>query len=192
MPGRGVLVTGFEPFGGHRENPSQSVARALRAEFEVVTEVLPVSYGRAERRLLGLLDELRPSAVLLLGRHDGPGLALERVATNLDDDPSPDEDGVVREASPIRAEAPAAYWSSLPLRRLADALDRLGLPWDWSSHAGGFLCNHVFYVARHHLERRGREIPVGFVHLPPAECLPLATQVIAARACLEALAESSS
>ncbi|MDJ0848825.1 MAG: pyrrolidone-carboxylate peptidase [Myxococcota bacterium] len=185
-----ILVTGFEPFAGHAENPSEGVVRALCAEAELVTEVLPVSYERAERRMARLLDELHPAAVLLLGRQDAQALSLERVATNLDDDPSPDEDGVVRQAAAIRPGGPAAYWSSLPLRRIGDALDRLGLPWQWSSHAGGFLCNHVFYVVRHHLEKQGRSAPSGFVHLPPADTIPLATQLIAARACLEALGES--
>ncbi len=187
MPTGRILVTGFEPFGAHAENPSEGVVRALRAEPGVVSEVLPVSYARAELRLLRLLEELRPSALVLFGLHEGAELALERVAKNLDDHPEPDEDGVARQARPIREPGPAAYWSSLPLRSLGENLDRLGVPWCWSSDAGGFLCNHVFYVVRHHLEQRGLSTPSGFVHLPPADSLPLATQVIAARACLEAL-----
>jgi pyrrolidone-carboxylate peptidase len=35
-----------------------------------------------------------------------------------------------------------------------------------SNHAGTFLCNHVFYVARQELARLRHEAPCGFVHLP--------------------------
>lgn len=182
-----VLVTGFGSFGQVRENPSEGVARALAAEPGVRSEVLPVAYARAEARLEQLLSELRPAAVLLFGVHSGPGFRLERVGLNLDDEASPDVDGAVQRGDPIRHGGPSAYWSTLPLREMADALDSLGLDWEWSKHAGGFLCNHAFYVARHLCERVDGAIPCGLVHVPPLEQLALPTQVIAGRACLDAV-----
>ena len=182
-----VLVTGFGSFGQVKENPSEGLARALAAEPGVFSEVLPVAYARAEQRLDELLGELRPSAVLLFGVHSGPGFRLERVGLNLDDEASPDIDGAVRRGNPIRPGGPAAYWSSLPLREMGEALDSLGLDWEWSTHAGGFLCNHAFYVARYLCERVDDAIPCGLLHVPPLEQLALPSQVIAARACLDAL-----
>ena len=61
-----------------------------------------------------------------------------------------------RNAWPASVSAEGDLWGLARRLRasLSDALDHLGLPWRWSSHAGGFLCNHVFYVARHALSQR--------------------------------------
>lgn len=182
-----VLVTGFGPFGQLESNPSAALAEALAADPGVRSEVLPVAYERAGRRLAALLEELRPAAVLLFGVHGEPGFRLERVALNLDDEAAPDVDGAVHRRQQIRPEGPAAYWSSLPLAEMAEALELLGLPWEWSSHAGGFLCNHAFYTARHLGAGLDLPGPCGLVHVPPSEATPLASQVIAARACLDAV-----
>jgi pyroglutamyl-peptidase len=187
-----ILVAGFGPFGEVVHNPSAALAEALACEPGVRAEVLPVAYARVERRLEALLEEPGPSALLLFGVHRGPGFRLERVALNVDDESAPDVDGCVRRGRPIRPGGPAAYWSTLPLADIGEALDRLGLAWEWSSHAGGFLCNHTFYTARHRTVQRGRPLPCGLVHVPPLAFTPLAAQVIAARACLDTVREAAS
>lgn len=188
--GAEIVVAGFGPFTGVAHNPSGAIAEALAAEPGVCSEVLPVAYGRAEQRIEVLLEELRPAALLLFGVHGAPGFRLERVALNLDDESAADAAGRVRRARPIRPGGPSAYWSTLPLARIGDALALLGLDWEWSSHAGGFLCNHAFYTARHRAVQMRRPIPCGLVHVPPLAYTPLATQVIAARACLDAVREA--
>ena len=180
-----MLVTGFGPFGLLESNSSAALAEALAAEPGVRSAVLPVAYARAERRLAELLGQIRPAAVLLFGVHAAPGFRLERVAMNLDDEAAPDEDGAVHQREPICPDAPAAYWSTLPLMEISEALELLGLPWEWSNHAGGFLCNHAFYRAMDVLAEFGCRAPCGFIHVPPAQSLPLATQVIVARACVD-------
>ena len=182
-----ILVAGYGPFGEVRENPSGRLAEALAAEPGVHAEVLPVSYSGAEQRLEELLDTLHPAAVLLFGVQAEPGFRLERVALNLDHESTPDVEGAVRRERAIREQGPVAYWSTLPLREMGAALSLLGIDWEWSQHAGGFLCNHGFYVARDCCTRLGRPIPCGLVHVPPLSALPLASQVIAARACLDTL-----
>jgi len=186
-----VLVTGFDAFGPWQENSSAAVATALASEPDIRAEVLPVAYARAEERLTGLLSEVAPRAVLMLGVHPGDEIRLERVALNLDEQGEADVDGAVRRGERIRGEAPVAYWSTLPLREMAAALDALGLRWSWSSHAGGFLCNHVFYVARHELNERRSADPCGFVHLPSFATIPFEAQLIAVRACVDALFAAS-
>jgi pyroglutamyl-peptidase len=185
---RRIAVAGFARFGAHAVNPAEEVVRALAArDAELATAVLPVSYRRAEAGLAALLASARPAALLLLGRHEGDALRLERVALNLDDAISADEDGEQRSAAPIRPGGPVGHWSSLPLAELAAALERRGVPFVWSRDAGGFLCNHVFWLAREWCERGGRPIPCGFVHLPPFEALPFERQLEAVSACVELL-----
>lgn len=182
-----LLVTGFEAFGEHDVNPSERVVRALRAGPELVTEVLPVSYRRAEARLGELIEGVDPRAVLLLGLHGGQAIRLERIALNLDDAKTPDRDGEVRIGEPISAFGPAGYASTLPLDAFAAVLRRFSLPFEWSRDAGGFLCNHAFYVACDRVALRFGEVPCGFVHLPPLEALPIERQLAGVVACLEIL-----
>jgi pyroglutamyl-peptidase len=186
VPGR-ITVAGFARFGAHAVNPAEEVVRGLAArEAELATAVLPVSYRRAEAGLAALLAS-SPAALLLLGRHEGEVIRLERVALNLDDAAAADEDGETRAGAPIRPSGPVGHWSSLPLAAFAAALERRGLPFVWSRDAGGFLCNHVFWLAREWCERTGRAIPCGFVHLPPFEALPFERQLEGVGACVEAL-----
>jgi pyroglutamyl-peptidase len=67
-----------------------------------------------------------------------------------------------------------------------------------SNHAGAYVCNHVFYTARHEIERLGAGIPCGFIHvplmaeqdatpLPGGAVLPLATLIEAVACCLGVL-----
>lgn len=183
---RPLLVTGFAAFGEHALNPSEQVVRALCAGAGLVSEVLPVSYRRAEARLRALIAASEPRAVLLLGLHAGEAFRLERVARNRDEAEARDEDGEVRSGS-ISAGGPAEHASTLPLAAFAEALAGLSLPVVWSSDAGGFLCNHAFYMARDLLAQQGRNVPCGFLHLPPASALPLERQIEGVAACIEVL-----
>jgi pyroglutamyl-peptidase len=89
-----------------------------------------------------------------------------------------------------------AYWSTLPLERFQKQLERRKIPVSYSNHAGTYLCNHIFYVARHEIERLGNRALCGFVHVPPARKrpkqakqrgIPLSTMVEAIECCLAVL-----
>jgi len=154
-----ILVTGFEPFGGLGRNPTGEIALALGGA------VLPVDYARVGAALDPLFAK-RPRAVLLLGlAADRSKISLERVAVNFRDAARADNAGRLPEGSEVVPGGPAAYFSTLPLEALHGALEREGLPVEYSLTAGGYLCNATFYLARHRLDRRG--IPCGLVHMPP-------------------------
>ena len=206
-----ILLTGFEPFGPVRVNPSEQIVRRIAAQARsrrddgLVAEVLPTEFAAAERRLRRLIRQFRPDAVLCLGvAPQRDKISLERVALNLDDDSLPDNAGRRRAGRRILADGPAAYWSTLPLERFRKQLERRHIPVSYSNHAGTYLCNHVFYVACHEIERLGNGAPCGFVHVPPAlqrssrrlkdskpPGLPLATMVEAVERCLEILREKA-
>ena len=169
-----ILLTGFTPFGKVRVNPSEQVVRRLaeserrNGRIQLVTDVLPVEYRAATRRIRRLIRRERPDAILCTGvAPSRKAISLERVALNLDDDPQRDNAGEVRRGWEIAPGGPAAYWSTLPLDALQRALKRRGIVVNLSNHAGAFLCNHVFYVARHEVTRMRRRIPCGFLHVPP-------------------------
>jgi pyroglutamyl-peptidase len=186
-----ALVTGFEPFGGADINASQQLVEALAAEppeeLELATAVLPVSWARAADELARALDSAQPELVVCFGQADGRAhVEVERFALNFDD--GSDDSGETRRAE-IVADGPVAYRSLLPVDTVVDALRAEGIPAAASRDAGGYLCNHVFYVLMRVLaERTG--VRGGFVHVPllPEQALdratptvPLATLVRAAR-----------
>jgi pyroglutamyl-peptidase len=196
-----ILLTGFNTFKGVRVNPSEQVVRALTGwhggagRVNLVAAVLPTEYAAATRKLRRLIQQKRPDAVLCLGvapRRDT--ISIERIALNLDDDATPDNARTVRRGTGIVRGGPDIYWSTLPLKTLANALRRRRIQVSISNHAGSFLCNHAFYVARHETAQFHRTVPCGFIHLPGCSrssrhSPPIERMIHAVRCCLEVLSK---
>jgi pyroglutamyl-peptidase len=168
---RSLLVTGFEPFGGHPTNPSLEVAKALDGRLlgdaVVRGAVLPVHHVEAARTVIRLLDEAAPAAVVHLGLAAGRArIALERVAVNVMDYDTPDNAGYRARGEPCAAGGPAAYFATLPLDAILAAVLAEGIPAYVSNSAGTYLCNQTMYTTLHALARRGHPCRAGFVHLP--------------------------
>jgi pyroglutamyl-peptidase len=170
---RPLLVTGFEPFGGDTVNPSQEVAIALHGRVfggvPVVGLALPCRFGASLDALRSAIAAHRPQLVLALGLASGRSeLSLERVAINLDDARIADNAGAQPIDTPVVPGAPAALFTTLPVKAMVAAMRAAGHPAGLSLSAGSFVCNHVFYGLLHALRRR-RGVRGGFMHLP---CLP--------------------
>lgn len=164
-----ILLTGFEPFGGAAINPSWEAVRRTEvpAGTEAVRICLPVSFREAPRRLEEAVRRERPDAVVCVGQAGGrTGISLERVAVNLMDARIPDNEGFQPVDEPILPEGPAAFLSSLPLRRLEAALKETGLPVQISNTAGLYVCNCVFYTAAALAAKRFPGMQAGFIHVP--------------------------
>jgi pyroglutamyl-peptidase len=167
-----LLVSGFEPFGGSAINPSEQVVRRLSEvhlpNIELVTEILPEDHRRGPEQLLRTVEETHPGAVLCLGEDSGGQvLTIERLAINLLNFSTPDNQGAKVEDEPILPGGPAAYFVSLPVRKMLEAARAVQVPAELSLSAGSYLCNQVLYTLLHHLSRREMGIPAGFIHLPP-------------------------
>ncbi len=164
-----ILVTGFQPFGELQVNPSQLIVEHLQASQrdDIIPLVLPTAYQAAGERIASAIQADQPDAVIMLGvAQRRATISLERIAVNVDDAKLPDNSGVIASGESIAQGGPAAYWSTLPLMTMQTALAAHELPVEISNHAGTFVCNHTFYVARHTLESLGRPIPCGFIHVP--------------------------
>jgi pyroglutamyl-peptidase len=167
-----ILVTGFEPFLEFRVNPTARLAGDLDGAViggaTIRGAVLPVHFERGGAAFQDIFEQTRPDAVICFGLAiEIEALRIERVALNIDDAFSPDAEGVVRRGRPIEHSGPVGYWSTLPVQELAERLAACGLPVETSRDAGGYLCNHVFFRARHLIETRALSVPCGFVHVPP-------------------------
>lgn len=168
-----VLLTGFDAFGGSVINPSWLAVQALHGRqvmgHTVVSAQLPTVFGASQQVLGALLAKHRPALVVCVGQAGGrSAISLERVAINVDDAPIPDNAGARPIDTPVVPGAPAARFSTLPIKAMLAALLREGLPAEVSQTAGTFVCNHVFYGLMHALATRPelRHTRGGFVHVP--------------------------
>jgi pyroglutamyl-peptidase len=165
-----VMLTGFEPFLDHPINPSEQLVKALHGEvingMKIEGRILPVDFKSAGDQIVRLYDELQPDVVISLGLAAGRNrITPERVAININD-AVPDNSGYRPVDEPIVVDGPAAYFSTLPIRRMIEAINESGMPADISNTAGTYLCNHVMYRMLYHIEQAGRSTPSGFVHIP--------------------------
>jgi pyroglutamyl-peptidase len=159
-----VLLTGFEPFGTATSNPSGEIVKQISGD-NIVTAILPVAYTQSADRLLALIAEHNPDVVICLGQAEGrTAITPEKVAINLDDARLADNEGVLRSNVKILDKGPDAYFSTLPLVEMVEAIKAQGIPASVSLSAGAFLCNHVFYVAQNKFA--GTNVRSGFVHVP--------------------------
>jgi pyroglutamyl-peptidase len=190
-----VLLTGFEPFGKAASNPSGEIVKQISGD-NIVTAILPVAYAQSAERLLALIAEHNPGVVISLGQAEGrTQITPERVAINLDDARLADNEGVMRNDVKILEDGPDAYFSTLPIKEIVNAIQAKGIPAAVSLSAGAFLCNHVFYVAQNKFVGTG--VRSGFIHVPLMDSqapefpglptMPLDQMVTAVRAMLEVL-----
>ena len=190
-----ILLTGFEPFGNASLNPSGEIVKQISGE-NIVTSILPVVYTKSAERLLELIAEHKPDVVISLGQAEGrTSITPERVAINLDDARLADNEGVLRNDVKILENGPDAYFTTLPIKEMVEAMKTVNVPATISLSAGAFLCNHIFYVAQHNLA--GSNVRSGFVHVPLMDeqagefpglpTMPLNQMVTAVRAMLEVL-----
>jgi pyroglutamyl-peptidase len=190
-----VLLTGFEPFGSASSNPSGEIVKRISGE-NIVTAILPVAYTQSAECLLALIAEHNPDVVISLGQAEGrTQITPEKVAINLDDARLADNEGVVCNDVKILEDGPDAYFSTLPIKEIVEAVKDAGVPAAVSLSAGAFLCNHIFYVAQNKFA--DTSVRSGFVHVPLMDSqapefpglptMPLDQMVTAVRAMLEVL-----
>ena len=160
-----ILMTGFEPFGGQKINPSWQAVQGVTAPegVELIKRELPVRWYDTSAAVKALIEELHPDAILLTGQAGGAErIRVERVGLNLRDAGAADNAGVVVRDTPVFEGAPTAYFSTFAYRDILAALTGAGLPAAYSFSAGAYLCNEALYTALHLLP----EAKCGFIHLP--------------------------
>ncbi|SDM28081.1 pyroglutamyl-peptidase I [Sediminibacillus halophilus] len=170
-----VLLTGFEPFLGMSENPTELVTKKLAGktllDMEITGHILPVDFQEASKRLITQVDKLQPDMIISLGVAAGRNrITPERIAINCMDG-EPDNAGNIHQDKKIADNGPDGYFSTLPIRNLVDTLQQKGIPAGISNSAGTYLCNQIMYIARHHIETSDIDCLTGFIHMPAHHAL---------------------
>ena len=171
-----ILVTGFEPFNGGTVNPSEQILKSLTAPEGVtlIKEVLPVTFAGSTKRLQELFAEHKPNVVLSLGQAGNrPEICVERVAINLDNVRSSngktereDNAGAVTVDEPIAKDGAPAYFATLPVWDMIEAIQEAGVCGAASYSAGTYVCNHVMYTSLYEAEKHYPDMKAGFIHVP--------------------------
>lgn len=127
----------------------------------------PVRGRSGKERLLALIQETEPDAVLCTGLAAGrKALTPEVIAVNLKNARIPDNKGQQPLWEKIREDGPDGIFARADVRRMASSMLEAGIPAEVSFSAGTFVCNEVMYRL---LET---DLPGGFVHVPCAAELP--------------------
>lgn len=171
MTGGKVIVSGFGPWSEVSDNPTLRVLERLVGRdwrgIELTTLPLPVDTNAIAKIVAGSLGERQPDLWIALGVNPGGTvIEIERIAANIRDFGSPDIAGETIDEEPVIEDGPAAYLSTLPVKRMAATLREAGFPACVSNSAGTFLCNQLMYTVLHLIAVRRMEALAGFVHIP--------------------------
>ncbi len=169
-----LLLTGFDPYGKVPINPAERVARALGGQeiggAEVVSRIAPASFRHCIDFVKAAIAEVRPDAVVMMGEFTGRAmLTVERIAQNLNDGTRYDlldNAGYAMQDEMTVPGGPAAYYTTLPIRAMVQAMRDAGVPADISDTAATFCCNHLMYGILHHIAVENLPIRAGWIHLP--------------------------
>jgi pyroglutamyl-peptidase len=179
-----VLATGFGPFPGTPENPTEALMRALGREppeafaaraFRAI--VLPTEYRRSWAVLKGVYASFAPDVVVHFGLSArANGIAVERAGCRSCDPTKPEAVGYAPRAGWVAHSGADKLAATLPVDAIVAALRDEGFAADLSDDAGGYVCNATLYRSVSALPPTCR---VGFIHVPPhgrggLDCMRLA------------------
>ena len=163
-----LLITGFEPFGGEKINPSwEAVVRLPDTinDYELIKLCIPVVFGDAAQQVIKLAEEINADDILCIGQSGGRNaITPELVGINLRYASISDNNGYKPMDEPIIKGGASAYFATLPMRRIATKINEKGISSHLSYSAGAYVCNDVIYTLLNHFENT--KTRVGFIHVP--------------------------
>lgn len=165
---KSLLITGFDPFAHYIINPSWKAVKALPdivGDYQLHKLMLPNIFDLEAKILLEEAGRVKPDVILLCGMNSGSTrLRLNLAALNIKDALIEDNMGRKPWNEPILADAPAAYFATIPVHEIVRSLRAQKLPVQLEFASGGYVCNEIFYRAAH--AYAGTTTKVGFVHVP--------------------------
>ena len=164
-----LLLTAFTPFDGERINPALEAVKLVKDKIGnllIVKLEVPTVFGKSIDTVREAIEREKPDFVLSIGQAGGRAeITPERVAINLNDARIPDNEGNQPIDEPVFPDGENAYFSTLPVKAMVEAIRREGLPSSLSNSAGTYVCNHLMYGVLNYLDKRP-SIKAGFIHVP--------------------------
>ena len=163
-----LLITGFDPFGGQTVNPSWLAVERLPdriGDFAIYKRMIPTVFGAAAEAVLEEAEKVQPDVILCVGQAGGrDAVTPERIAVNIRDARIADNAGNQPKGAFVVNDGPAAYFATVPVEKMAQAIREVDIPATVSNSAGAFVCNDVMYTLLHHYA--GTAVKAGFIHVP--------------------------
>ena len=164
-----LLLTAFTPFDGERINPALEAVKLVKDKIGnllIVKLEVPTVFGKSIDTVREAIEREKPDFVLSIGQAGGRAeITPERVAINIDDARIPDNEGNQPIDEPIFPDGENAYFSTLPVKAMVEAIRKEGLPSSLSNSAGTYVCNHLMYGVLYYLDKRPG-MKAGFIHVP--------------------------
>ena len=164
-----LLLTAFTPFDGEKINPALEAVKLVKdriGNLLIVKLEVPTVFGKSIDTVREAIEREKPDFVLSIGQAGGRAeITPERVAINIDDARIPDNEGNQPIDEPIFPDGENAYFSTLPVKAMVEAIRKEGLPSSLSNSAGTYVCNHLMYGVLYYLDKRP-VIKAGFIHVP--------------------------
>ena len=163
-----LLITGFEPFNGEAINPSWEAVKRLPLEINgyLLTKLcIPVVFCEAADIVMQAAEDIKPDVILCIGQAGGrAAITPELVGINLRHASIPDNRGYQPKDERIAPDDADAYFSTLPMRKIVDAINGAGVQSNVSYSAGAYVCNDVLFTLLKKF--KGSQTRVGFIHIP--------------------------
>ncbi len=163
-----LLITGFDPFGGESINPAWEAVKRLPdvvGDYALTKLEIPTVFGTASQRVLQAAQTFQPDVILCIGQAGGrKAITPEMVGINLRHARIADNAGNQPQDEPVVPDGPAAYFATVPVRKMTEAIEAAGTTAAVSYSAGTFVCNDTLYTLLHHYA--GTAVQAGFVHVP--------------------------
>jgi pyroglutamyl-peptidase len=147
--------------------------------------VLPVSYEKAQERLLNQIKKTKYDFILSFGLAGSRAqITLEKKAFNEKNSPAKDNDGKVFLGQKILPSGPEEITNPLPLNEWQGALKEKEYVSRISFDPGRYVCNEIYYLDL------SSGIPCLFVHWPNLNKSSLNTDIGYAKTLLHLIAKS--
>ena len=163
-----ILLCAFDAFGGESVNPADLAVERVQFDRAIIEKcTVPTVFDKSISTVVAKIDSFCPDAVVMIGQAGGRDkITPERVAINVSDARIDDNEGNRPSDVPVVAGAPAAYFSTLPIKNIVSALEKEGIPAAISNSAGTFVCNHLMYGVLHYIADKTLPAIAGFIHIP--------------------------
>ncbi|MBU5485100.1 pyroglutamyl-peptidase I [Clostridium sp. MSJ-11] len=165
-----VLITGFDPFGGEKINPSFEAVKKIDdkvSDAEVIKAEIPTVFKKSIEEVERLIINHEPDIVICVGQAGGRfDISVERVAINIDDARIEDNEGNQPVDKKVFEDGENAYFSNLPIKAMVSEMRSNSIPASLSNTAGTFVCNHIMYGLLYLINKKHPNIKGGFIHVP--------------------------
>ena len=165
-----ILVTGFEPFGDEKINPSWEAVKMLPAEIsgaEIIKMEVPTVFEESDAVVETAIIQYGLDAVICVGQAGGrTEITVEKVGINLMEASIPDNKGNKPIDEAIREDGPDGLFSTLPVKAIVSKMQSEGIPVKMSYTAGTYVCNNLLYALLHFAKTKCPDVKVGFIHVP--------------------------